>query len=71
MKFGKLALAATSMALATTPIAAQAVASERSVAPFAGENEMGGGATIAVLFGLLALVAIVLGTDTNDEPASP
>lgn len=72
MKFGKLALAAAAPALALAPVASQAVAADRAAAPVTSEDQMGGSATmIAVIFGLAALVVFVLGTDNNDEPASP
>ncbi len=71
MKIGKIALAVAGLGFAVSPMAAQAVASDRAVAPITAESEMGGSTTIAVIFGLLALVALVLGTDTNDEAVSP
>lgn len=72
MKFGKVTLVASAAALATASIAGQAIASDRVAAPVNSEAEMGGSAaTIAILFGIAALVVFVLGTDNNDEPASP
>jgi hypothetical protein len=68
MKFGKVALAASAVSLAVTPAA---FAAERVSAPVEGESEIGGGgATVAVLFAILALgVGIFAGGD--DEPVSP
>ena len=71
MRIGKVMLATVALAAASAPIAGQAVAAERAAAPVSGENAMGGGTGIAVLFGLVALAVFVLATDTNDEPASP
>lgn len=69
MRIGKVTLAAAAIAAASAPIAGQAIAAERSAAPVAAENELGG-AGIAVAFLLLAIVSgIFLAQD--DEPASP
>ena len=72
MKFGKIALAGTAMALAATPIASQAIAADRSAAPVDGENSIGSGATIGVLFALAALtIGIAVAADNgNNNPVS-
>jgi hypothetical protein len=68
MKFGKVALAASAVSLAITPAA---FAAERVSAPVTGESEIGGGgATVAVLFAILAL-GIGIAVGGADEPVSP
>ena len=70
MKFGKVTLTAAAVAAASAPIAGQAFAAERAVAPVAGESEIGGG-PIGILI-VLALVGLAIGiTAGDDEPASP
>ncbi len=69
MKFGKIALAASAVSLAITPAA---FAAERVSAPVEGESEVGGGsgATIGVLFALLAL-GIGIAVGGSEDPVSP
>ncbi len=68
MKFGKVALAASAASLAITPAA---FAAERVSAPVSGESEIGGGgASVAVLFAILAL-SIGIAVGGSDEPVSP
>lgn len=70
MKFGKVALAASAVSFAIAPVA---VAAERVSAPVAGESEIGGGngATIGIIFAILA-IGLTLGiTSGDDEPVSP
>ena len=67
MKFGKAALAVSAVSLAITPAA---FAAERVSAPVEGESEIGGGATVAVLFAILAL-GIGIAVGGQDEPVSP
>lgn len=70
MKIGRMMLSASAAVLASTPIAASAVAAERSAAPVAGESQMGGNA-IAPIFALLAFVAFLVAASGGDEPVSP
>lgn len=71
MKFGKVTLGAAAAVAAMTPIAGQAIASERVAAPVEGESEIGGG-PIGLLI-ILALVGIAIGVaaGSDDEPNSP
>lgn len=72
MKFGKAVLASAAMAVATLPVAGQAIAADRVAAPVTDSSSLGSdGTVIGVLFALLAIAVFVLATDTNDAPASP
>ena len=67
----KVGLAAGALALVGAPIALQA--SERAVAPVAGEQELGGGSNglIAALAGAILIGFIVITATDDDEPVSP
>ena len=67
----KVGLAAGALALVGAPIALQA--SERTVAPVAGEQELGGGSNglIAALAGAILIGFIVITATDDDEPVSP
>ena len=69
MKIGKIALAGTALALVTMPIAGQAIAADRAAAPISGENSIGSGATVGILFALAALtigIAVSSGNNNNN-----
>lgn len=70
----KIALVGSALALAAAPVALQAQAADRAVAPVAGESELGGGSdtiigvvALAVLAGFIVLTA----SDDDDLPTSP
>ncbi len=65
MNLRKLALAASVASLAVTPIAAQAVASDRAVAPIEGESEMGGESSILIILALLAVGIGIFAADSD------
>ena len=71
MKSMKLAGALAALGLVATPLAANANLS-RASASFSGENELGGGegATVAVIFALIAVGVGFIALDDNDEPVS-
>ena len=70
MKIGKVTLTAAAIALASAPIAGQAIAADRAVAPVSGESELGGGASLAIVFLLAAFVAGIWIAGDDDEPVS-
>ncbi|RJX71211.1 hypothetical protein D6858_00815 [Tsuneonella suprasediminis] len=72
MDFRKLVLAAGSLALVATPIAAQAAQIERTSEPVEKSNSLFKDRSLLLIIATIAIVAgaIVLATN-DDEPASP
>ena len=75
MRLKTLTLAAAAAGLVAAPVALQAQAASRTVAPVAGEQEMGGGSetiiavlAVAILAGFIAITA---DDDDGLEPISP
>ncbi len=70
----KFALIGSALALAAAPVALQAQAADRAVAPVSGESELGeGNDTILAIVGLAVLAGFIVLTATNDDdlPTSP
>ena len=72
MTFKGIMSAAAAAGLAFAPVAAQAGDADRSAAPVAGENAMGGdGRAVAAIFAILVFVAaLVAAAGEDDEPVS-
>lgn len=66
MKFGKIAAATAAVALAATPIAAQADLS-RAAAPVADASENGGEGTAGAILAVFAIAALVIGIASGSE----
>ncbi len=69
----KFALVGSALALAAAPVALQAQAADRAVAPVEGESEMGGGSETIIAVVALAVVAgfVIFTADDDDIPTSP
>ncbi len=68
----KLMLSAAASALAVSSVAVQAAPVARTSAPVAsGQEELGGGLLLPVLFALAIGLGIILLVDDDEEPVSP